>query len=39
MSGSYTNLEAMVDSQTVKAFLNKPFTTAALLETLANIQL
>lgn len=37
MSGSYSNLEAMVDKQTVKAFLYKPFTTAALLQALANI--
>jgi CheY-like chemotaxis protein len=39
MSGSYANLEAMVDRQTVKAFITKPFTTPALLQTLANIQL
>ncbi|MCY7336347.1 MAG: PAS domain S-box protein [Chamaesiphon sp.] len=46
MSGSDLNLEAMVDSpwerlrqrSHVRAFLTKPFTTAALLETLANIQ-
>jgi PAS domain S-box-containing protein len=39
MSGSYLNLEAMVEREHVSAFLTKPFTTAALLETLANIQL
>jgi PAS domain S-box-containing protein len=39
MSGSYLNLEAMVDRSHVSAFLTKPFTTTALLETLANIQL
>jgi PAS domain S-box-containing protein len=39
MSGSYSNLEAMVDKQTVKAFITKPFTTIALLQALASIQL
>ena len=39
MSGSVLNLELMVDTQQVSAFLTKPFTTAALLETLAEIQL
>jgi PAS domain S-box-containing protein len=39
MSGSYLNLEAMVEREHLSAFLTKPFTTAALLETLANIQL
>jgi PAS domain S-box-containing protein len=47
MSGSYFNLEAMVDSpperlrqqEHVRAFLTKPFTTAEMLQTLANIQL
>jgi CheY-like chemotaxis protein len=39
MSGSYLNLEAMVERKHVSAFLTKPFTTAALLETLANIHL
>ncbi|AFY92523.1 PAS domain S-box [Chamaesiphon minutus PCC 6605] len=41
MSGSALNLEAMVERSHVKAkaFLTKPFTTAALLETLANIPL
>ena len=39
MSGSHLNLEAMVEREHVSAFLTKPFTTAALLETLANIQL
>jgi CheY-like chemotaxis protein len=39
MSGSYLKLEAMVDLSHVSAFLTKPFTTTALLETLANIHL
>jgi CheY-like chemotaxis protein len=39
MSGSYFNLEAIVDRQNVSAYLTKPFTTAEMLETLANIQL
>jgi PAS domain S-box-containing protein len=39
MSGSDTNLESMVDRQTVKAFVTKPFTTAAMLQALAKIQL
>ncbi len=37
MSGSFLNLEAMIDQSHVRAYLTKPFTTAALLETLANI--
>jgi two-component system, cell cycle sensor histidine kinase and response regulator CckA len=39
MSGSYSHIESMVDNQTVKAFVTKPFTTAALLQALASIQL
>jgi PAS domain S-box-containing protein len=47
MSGSYLSLAAMVDSpwerlrqqQQVSAVLTKPFTTADMLQTLANIQL
>jgi PAS domain S-box-containing protein len=39
MSGSYANLEAMVDLESVKASITKPFTTTALLQTLASIQL
>jgi two-component system, cell cycle sensor histidine kinase and response regulator CckA len=39
MSGSAVSLEAMVDKQTVKAFVTKPFTTTALLQALASIQL
>jgi PAS domain S-box-containing protein len=39
MSGSYSNIESMVDRQTVKAFVTKPFTTAAMLQALAKIQL
>jgi two-component system, cell cycle sensor histidine kinase and response regulator CckA len=39
MSGSTLNLEDLVDTHHVKAFLNKPFTTADLLQTLAEIQL
>jgi PAS domain S-box-containing protein len=39
MSGSYLNLEAIVNRQEVGAYLNKPFTTAEMLETLANIRL
>jgi PAS domain S-box-containing protein len=38
MSGSYLNLEAIVDKQKVSAVLTKPFTTAAMLQTLAGIQ-
>jgi two-component system, cell cycle sensor histidine kinase and response regulator CckA len=37
MSGSDLNLAAMVDRQQAIAFLTKPFTTADLLQTLANI--
>jgi PAS domain S-box-containing protein len=39
MSGSYLNLEAIVDKQHVSAVLTKPFTTAELLQTLVEIQL
>jgi PAS domain S-box-containing protein len=39
MSGYYLNLEAMVDTHHVSAFLTKPFTTADILQTLAEIQL
>jgi CheY-like chemotaxis protein len=39
MSGSDLNLELMVDLEQVKAFLTKPFTTADLLHTLAEIQI
>jgi hypothetical protein len=39
MSGSYANLEPMVDKQTVKAFVNKPFTTPELLQALASVRL
>jgi PAS domain S-box-containing protein len=38
MSGSYLNLEAIVDKQKVSAVLTKPFTTAEMLQTLADIQ-
>jgi CheY-like chemotaxis protein len=46
MSGSYLNLESVVDSpeerlrqrQKVSAFLNKPFTTVNMLQILADIQ-
>jgi PAS domain S-box-containing protein len=38
MSGSYLNLEAIVDKQKVSAFLTKPFTTAEMLQTLATIE-
>jgi PAS domain S-box-containing protein len=38
MSGSYLNLETMVERQQVSAVLTKPFTTAELLQTLAEIQ-
>jgi PAS domain S-box-containing protein len=38
MSGSYLNLEAIVDKQKVNAVLTKPFTTAEMLQTLAKIQ-
>ena len=38
MSGSDLDLEAMVDTQQVSAFLTKPFTTANMLQTLASIQ-
>jgi PAS domain S-box-containing protein len=37
MSGSYFNLEAIVDKQKVNAVLTKPFTTAEMLQTLADI--
>ena len=39
MSGSILNLEAMVGTQQVSASLTKPFTTAEMLQTLAEIQL
>jgi PAS domain S-box-containing protein len=39
MSGSYLDLGAMVERQQVSAVLTKPFTTADLLHTLAEIQL
>jgi PAS domain S-box-containing protein len=39
MSGSYLNLESMVDRSHVRAFLTKPFTTADILQTLAKIQI
>jgi PAS domain S-box-containing protein len=47
MSGSYFNLESMVDSpwerlrqrEHVRAFLTKPFTTAEMLQILAEIQI
>jgi two-component system, cell cycle sensor histidine kinase and response regulator CckA len=39
MSGSYLNLEAIVDKQKVSAVLTKPFTTAEMLQTLAEIQI
>jgi PAS domain S-box-containing protein len=38
MSGSYLNLEAIVDKQKVNAVLTKPFTTTEMLQTLADIQ-
>jgi PAS domain S-box-containing protein len=38
MSGSVVNLAAMVDTQQVSAVLTKPFTTANMLQTLAEIQ-
>ncbi len=37
MSGSYLNLAAIVDKQQVSAVLTKPFTTAEMLQTLAEI--
>jgi PAS domain S-box-containing protein len=39
MSGSPFNLEDMVERSQVRAFITKPFTTADLLQTLAEIQL
>jgi PAS domain S-box-containing protein len=39
MSGSYLNLEAIVDKQKVSAVLTKPFTTAEMLQALAEIQI
>jgi CheY-like chemotaxis protein len=39
MSGSYLDLESIVDKQQVSAVLTKPFTTAEMLKTLAHIQL
>ena len=38
MSGSYLNLEAMVHTQQVSAFLTKPFTAINMLQTLESIQ-
>jgi PAS domain S-box-containing protein len=38
MSGSYLNLESMVDTQQVSAFITKPFTTINVLQTLESIQ-
>jgi PAS domain S-box-containing protein len=38
MSGSYHNLESAIELPNVSASLTKPFTTADLLQTLANIQ-
>jgi PAS domain S-box-containing protein len=38
MSGSYLNLEAIVQRQNVSAYLTKPFTTAQMLQTLSEIQ-
>jgi PAS domain S-box-containing protein len=38
MSGSYLNLESVVDRQKVSAFLNKPFTTINMLQTLENVE-
>jgi PAS domain S-box-containing protein len=38
MSGSYLNLEAIVDKQKVNAVLTKPFTTTEMLQKLADIQ-
>jgi PAS domain S-box-containing protein len=38
MSGTALNLESMVDTHQVSAFLTKPFTTADMLQTLAGIQ-
>jgi PAS domain S-box-containing protein len=39
MSGSYLNLESVIDRQKISAFINKPFTTANMLQTLAEIQI
>jgi CheY-like chemotaxis protein len=39
MSGSALNSETMIDTHHVKTFLTKPFTTAELLQTLAETQL
>jgi PAS domain S-box-containing protein len=38
MSGSALNPASSIDGQVVSAFLTKPFTTAAMLQTLADIQ-
>jgi PAS domain S-box-containing protein len=38
MSGSHLNLESVVDSQKLSAFLNKPFTTTQMLQTFVDIQ-
>jgi PAS domain S-box-containing protein len=38
MSGSYFNLEEMINTQKVSASLTKPFTTINMLQTLKNIQ-
>jgi PAS domain S-box-containing protein len=37
MSGAYVNLESIVERQQISAVLNKPFTTAEMLQTLAEI--
>ena len=39
MSGTALDLESIVGTQQVSAFLTKPFTTADMLQTLAEIQL
>jgi PAS domain S-box-containing protein len=39
MSGSYLNLQSMVERQQVSAVLTKPFDTTEMLQILANIQL
>jgi PAS domain S-box-containing protein len=39
MSGSYLNLETILERQQVSAVLTKPFTTAEMLQTLSEIQI
>jgi hypothetical protein len=39
MSGSYHNLESILDQEHLSAVITKPFTTADLLQALANIQI